>query len=224
MTVENKGIAKTKPIILREEIIKSSLEGNETHVHRIPFIHPSKSSLKGLFWDEKREKLNAVFHHNDGTDTMIKSKYLQGDILYVKETWGCYCRNWWEADYFVYKADFDPMVAGIHTDTPQWRSPAVMPREAARLFYRVTDIRVERLQAVTEEQAVKEGFLSGRQSFGDGKFEDVLESEWTAVKAFCDFWDTTIVKQENIQRYGSEANPYVWVYSLERCERVASNE
>ena len=74
-----------------------------------------------------------------------------------------------------------------------------MPKEAARIFLKVTNVRVERLQDIDDEQAIKEGYI---------------DYSSTAL-GFCYLWDSTIKKKE-LDRYGWDANPWVWVIEFER--------
>ena len=87
-----------------------------------------------------------------------------------------------------------------------------MPREAARIFLRVTDVRVERLQSITEEQAQAEGLYKG--------WAETEESSMavTAKQAFMWVWDSTIKPADRVS-YGWIANPWVWVIRFERCEK-----
>ena len=80
-----------------------------------------------------------------------------------------------------------------------------MPKEIARIFLKVTDVRVERLQDITEEQAYKEGTTlpSPRANY---------------VNSFISLWDGTIKKQD-LDKYGWEANPWVWIIEFEKKER-----
>ena len=73
-----------------------------------------------------------------------------------------------------------------------------MPKEAARIFLRVTDVRVERLQDCGNMQAKDEGC--------------------SCCSQFARIWDSTI-KPADLDRYGWAANPWVWVISFERCEK-----
>lgn len=136
-----------------------------------------------------------------------------GDILYIRETWGTYCENWWEADYYMYRADYPEKALtyeysdGIICDLPKWRPSIHMPKEAARIWLKVTDVRVERLQEITEEQAQSEGCNSG-----------MLTGPCTARGQFEDLWNSTI-KKSDLDRYGWDANPWVWVVEFERCEK-----
>lgn len=118
--------------------------------------------------------------------------YSPGDILYVRETWTQ------DGDVFRYKA-------GFYDQNRRWHPSIHMPREAARIFLRVTDVRVERLQTIMddppgpENQIVKEGCKYG-----------------------CDFiatWERTI-KPADRALYGWVANPWVWVIEFERCEKL----
>lgn len=81
-----------------------------------------------------------------------------------------------------------------------------MPKEAARLFLRVTDVRVERLQNISDKDIIREGTPdSGRLEANRGYFAD-------------DIWDETI-KKADLSRYGWDANPWVWVIEFERISK-----
>ena len=86
-------------------------------------------------------------------------RYKVGDILYVKETWHKYMKRVGKgeschlAEFYGYKAT----IANSEDANEPWKSPVCMPKEAARIFLKVTSVRIERLQDITEEQAVKEG-------------------------------------------------------------------
>lgn len=108
-----------------------------------------------------------------------------------------------------------------------------MPKEVARIFLRITDVRIERLQDIAAEQAMKEGIKSYTK---DGKlFKYAVSDDWweqhhkknkrfigtywqdmprDIIKAFAYLWDSTIKKSE-LDTYGWDANPYVWVYEFE---------
>ena len=76
-----------------------------------------------------------------------------------------------------------------------------MPREAARIFLRVTNVRVERLQEITEDEAIKEGAKAYGQNNCSGT---------SARIAFAEIWDRTTTE------YEWRTNPWVWVYEFER--------
>ena len=126
--------------------------------------------------------------------------YQQGDILYVRETFIQAA-----AHTFWYKADDNSwMPEGLH-----WKPSIHMPKEAARIWLKVTDVRVERLQDIDGKGCVKEGIE-------EEPLKDVGEEFVKGM--YHDLWDSTI-KKSDIDRYGWDANPWVWVIEFERCEK-----
>ena len=96
----------------------------------------------------------------------------------------------------------------------RWHPSIHMPKEAARLFLRVKNVRVERLQDIDEEGAKAEG-----ANFQEGKHVGVEEKmRCSAVARFAEIWNRTI-QPEDIGLYGWDANPWVWVIEFERCEK-----
>ena len=152
-----------------------------------------------------------------------KPLYRPGDILYVRET---FTKSGGE---YYFRADFgsdylDPcetLSGGYPTycifhigcegccREPQriyWCPSIHMPKKAARLFLRVTDVRVERLQAMSHEDAEQEGCWCD-----EGGLAMPLDK-------FADLWDSTI-KKANLTRYGWDANPWVWVIEFEQIRK-----
>ena len=168
-----------------------------------------------------------------------------GDLLYVRETWGTkrmvsltQRRAPW--DEVVYRAgrqvraskdappgNFDtqtwPLSWSEDKPDDRWRPSIHMPKWAARIWLRVTDVRVERLQEITEMDAKAEGFedtevvghsTAGRP-FGDGFTMGPL-TEWTSASGnFARLWEALNAKRG----YGWDANPWVWVVSFERSSK-----
>lgn len=121
-----------------------------------------------------------------------------GDILYVRETWkkapnGYYYYEDWQRNDIA--------------DVTKWKPSIHMPKEAARIWLKVTDVRVERLQDMDKMDAVKEGI--------DTRLCINLNH---ALAKFKKLWNSTI-KKSDLDRYGWDANPYVWVIEFERCEK-----
>lgn len=96
----------------------------------------------------------------------------------------------------------------------RWRPSIHMPKEAARIFLRVTNVRVERLQEITDDGAKAEGANNGI-----GVSDKMRE---TAIQRFQRIWDST-VKPTDLSIYGWTANPWVWVIKFERCEKPWPN-
>ena len=134
----------------------------------------------------------------------IKPPYQPGDILYVRETWkralnGYYYYEDWQRDDIA--------------DITKWKPSIHMPKEAARIWLNVTNVRVERLQQITEVGIREEGIEVNPNECA-GKFDFISE----LFLLFQKLWDSTI-KKSDLTRYGWDANPWVWVIEFERCEK-----
>lgn len=120
----------------------------------------------------------------------IESPVSAGDILWVQETFG-------RMPYgFVYRADGDSPEGWDRYD--RWQSPIHIPREAVRIFLRVTDVRAEQLQDIDDDGVVAEGLEIGAQ--------------------IDEIWNRTLSKS-NRAKFGWDANPWTWVITFERCEK-----
>ena len=149
--------------------------------------------------------------------TTAKSPYQVGDILYVRETWMDY------AGRTMYRADCDKYrLESLKLAEFSWKPSIHMPKEAARIWLKVTDVRVERLKDITPKDAENEGV-------GNLFYEDIGYSEKNygtevdpeygiAKEQFAWLWESTI-KKSDIDRYGWDASPWVWVIEFERCEK-----
>lgn len=178
-----------KSILFNTEMVRATLDARKTTIRRVvkkstvdKFVLSQDGRLLGNF--------NADCPEWGTYPTIDDAPYCPGDILYVRETW---CQP--AAHTFWYKAD-SPVQNVL------WRPSIHMPREAARIFLRVTDVRVERLQDITDEQAEKEGC-----------------NDYTSTAlGFFDVWDSTI-KPKDRDLYGWDANPWVWGIEFERINR-----
>jgi hypothetical protein len=169
-------------------------------------------------------------YDTDGKQGKITPPYQPGDILYVRETFIQAA-----AHIFWYKADDKPWMS----KDLLWKPSIHMPKEAARIWLKVTDVRVERLQEITEAQAQAEG-IRGYSKDGNLYKYAVTDDWWidfhnkhrksffggtwwqdmprTAKDAFSYLWNSTI-KKSDLTCYGWNANPWVWVIEFERCEK-----
>lgn len=93
----------------------------------------------------------------------------------------------------------------------RWRPSIFLPKEAARIFLRVTEVRAERLQNITEEDAIREGVMG---------WIDKLIGGMTGKTRFQRLWD----KLNAARGYGWDENPWVWVYTFERITREEAME
>ena len=135
-----------------------------------------------------------------------------GDVLYVRETWNKVKLESESEWHYEYRASCENPSYFSNGFMAEWRPSIHMPKEAARLFLRVTDVRVERLQDITSGQIDAEGCKEWAYSAKTG---ELLPS---GPSFFRIKWDRTI-KPYDLPFYGWEANPWVWVIEFERISR-----
>jgi hypothetical protein len=136
----------------------------------------------------------------DGHGREIKCPYAVGDHLWVKEAWV------WAGGYVRYAATDD-----IH-ELRKVRSPALMPRWASRITLEITDVRVERLWAITEEDAKAEGFSE------EWAYLNAIGSSaiiFYTVDAFAAYWSSINAKRPGCTWLD---DPWVWVVNFKRVE------
>lgn len=147
---------------------------------------------------------------------IYKPPYQPGDILYVRETWK---KNLSRYMYRANYSDTEKFYQNGKEVRMKWHPSIHMPKEIARIWLKVTSVRVERLQEITEDEAKAEG-----ANFKNGKnvgFEEKMNR--TAIERFEEIWNSTI-KKSDLDRYGWDANPYVWVIEFEQCEKPMESE
>lgn len=177
-----------KPILFNTEMVRAILAGRKTATWRVIKPQPDEHLATG----ESALELLAV----------VCGPYRPGDILYVRETWAKVGDK-----AYGYKADDIWSV-------PRWRPSIHMPRDAARIFLRVTDVRIERLKDITLNDVAAEGTPEPTR-------EDWAITEYGTAPPFCWFarlWDSTI-KSADLSLYSWDANPWVWVIEFERIEK-----
>jgi len=190
--------AREKPILFSGPMIRAILAGRKTMTRRILKPQPAMCGSVGD-------------RHSFLSD--LRLRFAVGDLLWVREAWAQYPieLNPQPEDIW-YKADgrSPPSAAKVH----RWRSPIHMPRWASRITLRVTAVRVERLQEISEEDAQAEGIYWSEESEG-----------WTSGRnghEFCDFhgaWATFSFRKLWNSLHGPDAwdaNPWVSVTSFER--------
>ena len=196
-----------KPILFNTEKVRAILEGRKSCTRRLVKPEP-----QGYF-EVNEEPL--YIYDTDGNQGKITSPYQPGDILYVRETWknapnGYFYYEDWQRDDIA--------------DVTKWKPSIHMPKEAARIWLKVTDVRVERLQEITEEQACVEGTDPWDEACYENNgwhptFSDPDSGgDPNMIDGFHKLWNSTI-KKSDLDRYGWDANPWVWVIEFERCKK-----
>lgn len=213
-----------KPILFNTEMVRAILEGRKSCTRRInkdanDYVVPDMEFYNA----DKRTYAVHNFADKKHTEQLSIAErtcpICPGDILYVRETWTEECgKYYYRADYDSdYLAPCETLSGGypascrnhpgcdgcMATSTRiHWHPSIHMPKEAARIWLKVTDVRVERLQDMTDDDAEAEG---------------CFDYTSTAL-GFPDVWDSTI-KKSDLDSYGWDANPWVWVIEFERCEK-----
>lgn len=210
-----------KPILFSTDMVRAILEGRKTVTRRAVKPHPKLPYCHEVdgecFWTSK-DADDDMMDWWPSYENGLRPPYHPGDILYVRETWaypsGIEIKNGADPQMYLYKADvFQPAA------WDKWRPSIHMPREAARIFLRVTDVRVERLQIIDDEGAKAEG-ANWRNGKNAGWQEKMCRS---AIDRFAEIWDSTI-KKVDLALYGWEANPWVWVITFEKLVKGERHE
>ncbi len=218
------------PILFNTEMVRALLEGKKTVTRRVIKPRPPcelRKMPEGYHAGEwhlysENPLIDKVNHSPWGAQFI--PPFQPDDILWVRETWARLKRSDGSAR-FVYKAsDTYPFGESGYIVKFRWHPSIHMPKEAARIFFRVTDVRVERLQEITDQGAKAEGVCEYFIELGESGFSVSQNSDTfydSRVGAFAALWNSTI-KPADLERYGWEANPWVWVISFERCEKPAA--
>jgi hypothetical protein len=257
-----------RPILFSAEMVRAILDGRKTQTRRVAPIrelnilqHPGDmitwsvsflKAVKGVLSNHSGGKFSDL-HARSIIASQFNPYGKPGDLLWVRETWGAV----WPADEPVplrqceieYRADLPPGCTdrpgewpadeGSGPEVPKWRPSIHMPRWASRITLRITDIRVERLQDISEDDARAEGcearpfpgpWWQGYRDLGDGQLfhqqavgdtapdwmiepKKMPPTPWldrSARDGFRSIW---------MGLHGPDAwdeNPWVWVISFER--------
>lgn len=140
------------------------------------------------------------------------SRYKVGEIVYLKEPYFTIKED--GVMNVVYKYGNDQAELWEGTDDFRWDNKLYMPERYARYFIKITSVRVERLQDISEEDCLLEGierlsYDPDCPELGNVYYAPGIDSFWTAREAYAALID-------NINGAGTwESNPFVWVYDYE---------
>jgi hypothetical protein len=205
-----------RPILFNDEMVRRILAGAKTQTRRpVKLADPEYQAVRGLppwphgshpAWPGEWGRLDCPFG-------------VSGDRLWVRECFALSVRDpedtdrdtmdpiFWDPP--VYRATYEPG-GGWTRDgeaiAPPWRPSIHMPRWASRLTLRVTDVRVERVQNITNRDAIAEGIPPNPS-------DDEREM-------FRALWSETYGEFIGLHAWGE--NPWVWVVSFERMQGVPS--
>lgn len=221
-----------KPILFNTQMVRAILAGQKTQTRRLVKVSHRGAAGFNVCFRKSTGEFAGVYDWDD-EESMYEDRTPApcepGDILWVRETWAK------DAGRYMYKANYsdtEKFYMNGREIRMVWSPSIHMPREAARLFLRVTDVRIERLQDIDEEGVCAEG--------AEKIILHCQHMDWSVVppepcynsrpcanciidKSYSELfgemvWNSTI-KPADLPRYGWEANPWVWVIEFERIKR-----
>ncbi|MFA5301025.1 MAG: hypothetical protein WC389_22760 [Lutibacter sp.] len=219
-----------KPILFSTPMVQAILRGEKTQTRRIVKYSKKITDPKigfSAFTDKDQFEVRGVHENGQYGSSLFKMKYKVGDILWVRETWQhTRVLNLHPTDEnygYVYKADGQPW---DDYEEWTWKPSIFMPKDACRIFLKITKIRIERLEDITKEDAIAEGIE---------KWEQMCQTRYKSyVEPMVGFWDDGNHLQTGgvhaaIASYRSlwakingfdnlNSNPWVFVYEFERTD------
>ena len=224
-----------KPILFNTEMVRAILDGRKSCTRRI-CKDANECTVPDMDFYNADKRTYAVHNFADKEHTEQLSiaertcPICPGDILYVRETWHKYTKRIGKGEScrLVEFCGYKASVANSEDAEEPWHPSIHMPKEAARIWLKVIDVRVERLQEMKPVDVIKEGAYPDcwdcLNTYGESGSQccygteeqcsqcDAVMMEWEKL------WNSTI-KKSDIDRYGWDANPYVFVIEFERCEK-----
>ena len=192
-----------RPILFQTDMVKAILEGRKTQTRRI---------IKNMPTGDQSLDLSDLYDHSPEYFYKICPYGKPGDLLWVREAWNTYSEYVSKPDYsvmgtedFVYRADDNRV--------DKWKPSIHMPKAACRIWLMVEVVRVERLQEISERNAMDEGIEAVGYDDVDGTaWKDYLAKKgnyypyyYSGKKSFKSLW----VSMNGPESW--ETNPWVWV-------------
>lgn len=230
-----------RPILFSTPMVQAILDGRKTQTRRVVKFpenvrvetvnHWSKAPVAGYGIKGEFVPLNI----NGGISTKafyehsIKCPYGQpGDRQWVRETWQGYRQTSYEYDEWEemespkdrHEQPYSPVYKADGKNFPEkWQPSIFMPREFSRIDLLIEDIRVERLQDISAEDALAEGIERNNMGLGNGEtYKDYIDCpndkwEWFGcpINSFQSLWDSI-----NGKTYPWKSNPWLWVIEFSR--------
>lgn len=210
-----------KPILFNTEMVKAILDGRKTQIRRVIPVSPIYWTNPTLLEPDCAVKFNYAAggcQNHSSTPHFENSKYTINDILYVKEKFciGAYANdggcetNGYSSETYISQCSYDNNIiyyadaidecdfSDLEKDElPIWKPSIHLKQKDARIFLKVINVSVERLQDINEYDIFNEGFTLVKMPIGN--------------KIFINIWNSTTK-----DGYKWEDNPYVFVYEFER--------
>lgn len=220
-----------KPILFNTDMVIALLLNRKTETRRV--VKHTVNDVYGAacangLWNETYDSQNLPESLVEWyVKNIAKPPYKPGDILYVREAWSkkessqclgittgeCPHKSCETADGACFGYDYIYKATDSLPYFEKWRPSIHMPKDAARIFLRVTGVRVERLQDIDGHGVLAEGILNGSSNPKMGK-------RWENMQrlSFSEAWWKTL-KPADRNRYDWVANPWVWVIEFEQISK-----
>lgn len=220
---------KERPILFSGPMVRAILEGRKTQTRRPLRIQPL-DVLPMLEEKAGVEWVGLMQREPNPKGTVFRCKFGQpGDRLWVRETWQGPLMDadtmetkyrtspdeFHNPKYCVYAADGGPAPEFVTLDDElvcRWRPSIHMPRWACRILLEITAVRVERLQDISEADAIAEGIEKTVGGFWSLYGQSDVDGTYSPRASYRALW-------ESINGAGSwDATPWVWVVEFKRIE------
>lgn len=192
----------TKPILFSSSMIRAILEGRKNQTRRIVKL-PSWSTKDWSDFELDGNEAQIICANTGCLATILCPYGKVGDRLYVRETWAKHSKSCTDLPKIFYRADedTDPDIY-LYPLQVEWKPSIHMPRAISRITLELTDIRVQRLQDISEEDAIAEGVPPFNWDDGESL---------RPIPAFAKLWDSI-----NHETHPWKSNSWVWAVSFKR--------
>ncbi len=214
-------------MIFNAEMVRAILDGSKTQTRRIMKLQPESNQF-GLLRISDSTKRSDIgkYHWSESNSTGIHARSalfscpfgIVGDRIWVRETWAEAGVN--APELQLYRANYPDHVPSSYENLKsaeeiRWRPSIHMPRWASRITLEITNLGVQRLQSISQNDAAREGLVrlpaSGRYCINQGD-QYFGGTSHDAIEVFSWLWSSI---------YGAEswqANPWVWVIEFKQVD------
>ena len=203
------GKFKERPILFNDQMVRAILDGRKTQTRRVVKLKRGQEIEHGAVFSAK-DPFMAVWPYGTVGDRLWVREASFPDwpkqFSYYEWTWAETPEEYRAPKYCAYRADQQP---GLDAIVP-WKPSTTMPRWASRITLEITEVRVERLQDISEEDVKAEG-VNDTQGWQLHDLKTGESRPYTARDHFSGLWDSIYE-----DRAPWDSNPWVWVIEFKR--------
>ena len=232
-TLPSGAVITEHPILFQTEMVKANMEGRKNQTRRTKGLEVrnenpdawtrvgARTNLMYPSFKDFDDKINwsplfefiKVNGQEENKSHFTRPRYKTGDLLWVKETWGRPALDVYLSSVaFLYKVDYsDPIKVKGALSTDHWKPSIHMPKAASRIWAMVEDIRVERVQDISEEDSLNEGVIE----YDDFTFKNYFTKKGLRAEDGVEIvlakgsFQSLICNINGMEFWNS--NPWVWV-------------